>query len=296
MAIINNAHAGSDVSLLCLIYRVIARNNGRLTVDDITALCRPATLPDSANAEKKFGENLRFWLDEDHQLWSRDDEGKLGIKVTEDWKNPSAIAVAANKALFATPIHNITESDQKATEGLFRALAGLLASDYFSFSTGRRMGNRELDNFFAYNLAKFAPNNNEKPVIRDYGLFLGFFERDGSGIYVDPTRAIHGAVREVFEDDDELHISEFLRRLANVLPVLDGGAYRQEIEAQMTGPLSSDSDKRQISVALSLALERLSYKHVLRYEARSDDPESWTLQLPGKSAIASVVQRGQMEA
>ena len=51
MAIINNAHSGSDINLLCLLYRVIFRNDGKLTKDDIQGLCAPASLPTKADQQ-----------------------------------------------------------------------------------------------------------------------------------------------------------------------------------------------------------------------------------------------------
>ena len=80
MAIINNAHAGSEVGLLCLIYRVMFRNNQKLSVEDLGDLCRPDNLPINKNQKKKFPENLRFWMADEHRLWREDDNSKLVLK------------------------------------------------------------------------------------------------------------------------------------------------------------------------------------------------------------------------
>jgi hypothetical protein len=289
MAIINNAHPGSEISLLCQIYRVLLRNDRKLTLTDIGDLCRPENLPINENQRGKFHENLRFWMGEAHQLWVEDDESRLTLTRVAESDQPRAIAIVTNEALYESITDDIFAGENYQTEKLFKGLGCLLASDRFSLESGRRMSNTELDTFFAENLPESIPNNSEKPGLRSYGLFLGYLETDSKGEYVDPTRAIAGVLDKVFSSADELPIREFLERLAKLLPVLDGGAYREQVESRMVGPLSADPSSSKISRGLSLSIERLKFAHVLSYSGQSDDPNVSYLQTPiGDKAISII--------
>jgi len=290
MAIINNAHAGSEVSLLCLIYRVIFRNNQKLSVEDLGALCRPENLPINENQKKKFHENLRFWMADEHQLWCKDDNSRLALTKVAASDSPAAISVVTNEALFESRVSDIFGSKENQTEELFVGLGCLLASDKFSLDASRRIDSNELDKFFAENMPKFIPNTNEKPVLRAYGRFLGYLEVDAHGEYVDPTRAVMGVLDELFESIDEMPIADFLRRLAERLPLMDGGAYREQVEDRMTGPFSAEPSSGKISKSLSIAIERLKFMGTVSYSGNSDDPDVKSLQTSTGNKVISFVR------
>jgi hypothetical protein len=291
MAIINNAHAGSQVNLLCMIYRVIYRNNGKLSVDDIQALCAPKNLPSLADHEKRFPENLRFWMKESHRLWQENEQAKLALTRVATSESPLAIAVVTNEALFAPNIETIFGKDQHDTEGLFRSLSCLLASDQFTVEAGQRMNKQSLQEFYSGQLREFVPNDSEKIIVQRYGYFLGFLEMDTGGEYfADPTRAVRGVLDDVFNGAQAITVDEFLERLAQELPLLDRGVYRQQVEQRMAGPLSGDNTSRRLSKSLSLAIERLKFARVLDYEHKSDDPNACILQIRGISTPVSTLR------
>ena len=290
MAIINNAHAGSQVNLLCMIYRVIFRNDGRFTVDEISRVCAPSNLPTLSDHIKRFPDNLRFWMHEAHQLWRENEEGNLRLTRMAASASPPAIAIVTNEALFARPIDDIFGRDANDTEGLFRSLGCLLASDRFVLESNQRISKTNLQQFYADNLPGYIPNDSEKVIVGRYGHFLGFLELDAMGDYlVDPTRAVRGVLNYVFAEKRTLPIGEFLERAATAIPLLDTGQYRQQIEAKMQGPVSADGAGRRLSKSLSLAIERLVSSGVLGLEFQSDDPDACSLQLrDGVKAVSTV--------
>jgi hypothetical protein len=288
MAIINNAHAGSQINLLCMIYRVIYRSNGKHSVDDIQALCAPKNLPALPDHLKRFPENLRFWMKESHQLWQEDGQSKLVLTRVATSEAPTAIAVVTNEALFEPNIDTIFGKDQYDTEGLFRSLSCLLASDTFTVEGDQRMNKQSLQQFYGEQLPEFVPNDSEKIVVQRYGHFLGFLEIDSAGEYfVDPTAAIRGVLDKVFDTAQEIAVDQFLERLAQRLPLLDRGVYRQQVEAQMVGPLSGNGATRRLSRSMSLAIERLRFARLLAYEGKSDDPNVCFLQTRGGESPVS---------
>jgi hypothetical protein len=288
MAIINNAHPGSQINLLCMIYRVIMRNSGKLTVEEIQSLCSPeslATLPDHV---KRFPTNLQFWMHESHQLWREDEQHKLILTRDAASEAPADIAIVTNEALFAPKMKTIFGSDEHDTEGLFRALGCLLASDRFALESPLRMNKPTLQDFYSQQLRDFVPNDSERVIVNRYGHFLGFLEGTASGEYlVDPTRAVRGVLGQVFSDRGELEARQFLERLSGLLPLLDGGSYRVEVEKRMAGPISGDITSRRLSKSLSLALERLTYAGILAHERKSDDPNMCFIQVHGSDQGAS---------
>ena len=131
MSMFNNAHAGSQINLLCMIYRTISANEGKYSIDQISKLCRPENMPTLPNQRKRFGENLRFWMEPSHQLWDENESSKLQITRRSRDESPSAIAEVTNDALFAGEISSLLEKDICHTEGLLRSLCCILASDIF---------------------------------------------------------------------------------------------------------------------------------------------------------------------
>jgi hypothetical protein len=293
MAIINNASAGSDINLLCLLYRVIFRNDGKFTREDIRELCAPPSLPTKADQQRRLPENFDFWTQEEHQLWEPDASGKIRLtrRAESDW--PHAIAAVTNEALFAVPIDDIFAEKKKRhqTEELFQTIGCLLASDYFLPGSGRGITTSSLDEFYSQYLPGNIPNNSEKPIIQDYGHFLGYLTIDASGdCVVDPTRAVRRILPAIFGERRSLSIEEFLSAAARNIPVLDTGTYRQQVESRMSGPPSGSLSNRRLSMSLGLAMARLENEHVLKLDGASDDPNAWTHQIGGEEKVISTVR------
>lgn len=62
MAITNNAAAGSQIRLLCMIDRVLNRRTGQaIPMVDLIELLRPEMLPVSDGARKRLPAEVSFW-------------------------------------------------------------------------------------------------------------------------------------------------------------------------------------------------------------------------------------------
>lgn len=293
MAIINNAAAGSQINLLCMIYRVVLRNNGKLSMEEISNLCRPENLPDTRTGGARFGNNLKFWMKESHQLWRENGELKLELSRISKSENPEAIATVTNEALFAPKIDDIFGVDDKHdTEPLFRSLGCLLASGSFLFNSNQAINIPNLDKFFREALPNLKPpNDSEKGLISKYGHFLGFLTITQGGDYsVDPTRVVKSVLEEIFGNVDTMDAERFFGKLAELIPLLDGGKYRQEVENRMPGGSKDDFANHRISKSLSLSIERLRLAGILDFSSKSDDVSSYTLQLPNQEPRMSTVK------
>ena len=101
---------------------------------------------------------------------------------------------------------------------------------------------------------------------------LGFAWKTPTGITVpDPTATLRDVIPKVFADERRLPAGDFLKAIAKVVPVLDGGTYRKFVQDNLAEDQSLGSSK-QLSQALTDALRRLERASEIALEARDDAP------------------------
>ena len=108
--------------------------------------------------------------------------------------------------------------------------------------------------------------------------YLGFASIIGGGsdpdditsrrVFPDPVRAIESALPSIFADTRDLPIDQFLGRLAAIFPVFEMGTVRQEYDSIRLTP-QGEANQR-LSVATSIALQRLNDRQVLNLTSVSD--------------------------
>ncbi|MFR4095259.1 MAG: protein DpdG, partial [Escherichia coli] len=135
--------------------------------------------------------------------------------------------------------------------------------------------------------------SNEAESFLNYAYFLGFTEPYLNGWVMDPTRAIEGILDNLGLTAG-MPIQEFLSQLAEFLPMLDGGAYRQQVEPMISADNWQPLEKHMISASLSQALFRLELTMQLVFSSRSDDLDAMVLQGPdGSLRRISTVSPGE---
>ena len=101
---------------------------------------------------------------------------------------------------------------------------------------------------------------------------LGFAWKTPTGITVpDPTATLRDVIPKVFADERRLPAGDFLKAIAKVVPVLDGGTYRKFVQDNLAEDQSLGSSK-QLSQALTDALRRLERASEITIEERDDAP------------------------
>jgi hypothetical protein len=99
---------------------------------------------------------------------------------------------------------------------------------------------------------------------------LGFAWRSPSGRLVpDPTPAVRGAIRAVFDGESTLDGQSFVLALGAQLPVLESGAYRRFVEENWKRAPISDG---VLSIATTDAFQRLEASGHLIFEDLADAP------------------------
>lgn len=283
MSMVNNANPGSSLVLLNLIDRVLVRKGKSISRVDVLEILRPEFLPKSSNAQKRFEWNLDFWLKEG--LWLQDDTGMISVPEGATDRNLAHRVLAL---IIANAKKNTDQAllDDRRVEPFFRAMTCLLVQQGYTFMGGdpvlpgtngnaQEAVNRWLPGERGLNLT------NELPIFLQYGDFFGFLEPFGAGYIVDPTRAIVPYLEAMFSGESKLSLRVFIERLAEQIPLLDGGHFRCLLEPLMQELGWHPREAHQVSPALSHALVRLESAFRLRFEKASDDTTSMQLQLPG---------------
>jgi hypothetical protein len=300
MSIINNAHPGSSIRLLCLIDRVLNRQNGPIQREKLKTLCCPENLPTTEGARKRFDENLKFWIDEG--LWVEHEGG-----ITQSFSDCNEDNLPERVLRRLTKRVNEADDDAllkgKRVAPLMRCLSCLLALDEFTFFNRQGALPGTAQNIAAA-INRFLPpqfsinESNEATTLVDYCYFLGFFELTRQNTYVvDPTRAIAPFLKDVFAAENTLPISDFLRRLSELLPMLDNGQFRRAVEDEMSEENWTKSEPLNISATLSHSLLRFRSALRIVMNAASDDPVSMRLKLPGDKfeSISSIKFQGTLK-
>ena len=149
-----------------------------------------------------------------------------------------------------------------------RALAWVLAQDPYTFPSGHK-NVEQLQSSQGVEPTPFV-NDTRWFGFSEWATFLGAAFTSGKfGLVPNPSFAVRTALDEVFGTVDELAQAEFFTRLADALPVIDGGRYRAVVEAQTARPWRTHRSN-EVSPSLSAALLTLEASRVLRLEMRSD--------------------------
>ncbi|AIR05919.1 hypothetical protein JT31_15235 [Cedecea neteri] len=280
MAITNNTGAGSQIRLLCMIDRVLNRRMGEpIAKTALVDLLRPEMLPGSTGARKRLPAEISFWAKEG--LWKVE---KAGLSQ----QSPLCSERDLPSRVLRTLISSVeTEPLLSGTRGqpFLMSVTSVLAQDKYTLRGNEPLTKDAvptavgpmLHNQMAGVGWRYLNSTNEAEPFLDYAYFLGFTEPYLDGWVMDPTRAIEG-VLDNLQLASATPIQQFLDRLAEHLPMLDRGKYRELVEPMIIAENWQPLEGRIISASLSQALLRLELTMQLTFNTLSDDPYDWILQ------------------
>ena len=174
------------------------------------------------------------------------------------------------------------DDDRSMASDCTRALAWVLTQDPYSFPSVYS-GVELLQSRQEISPRIFA-NDTRWQGLAEWAVFLGAgFTSSRSGLTLCPAFALRVFLDDVFEESTELPQEEFFLRLANALPIVDGGQYRVIVEGQIANPWRNQLPS-EVSPSLSAALEALEAAGTLRLEMHSDAPTRMLLGRAGAEA------------
>lgn len=162
------------------------------------------------------------------------------------------------------------EAEENKTADLNRGLSWILAQDVYTIDTSSHGTIEALESSQVADKAKrMLQNDTRWNGLRTWMIYLGF-ARSGPLVTIDPTQALRESLDEVFGTEQTLAAPLFIDRIAEVIPVLDGGSYRRQIEDLLKGSTWTRPPANTLSTALSRAIRRLSHEGAIATEQRSD--------------------------
>jgi len=169
------------------------------------------------------------------------------------------------------------EAEASRSADLCRGMSWLLAQDVYTIDTNSHeaIAGIEIDQLIDDSRCVFQ-NDTRWNGLRAWMPYLGF-AREGAQMVVDPTVAVRDALAEVFIATSNLTARQFVDALARVLPVLDHGAYRTQVETALNPTRWRRLPDGQVSTALSRALQRLEFEGQIALGRGADAKEGVAL-------------------
>lgn len=273
MTILNTANDGF-FNVLIVLHRTLA-HHGTMDRDRLLRLCAPGL-----DADERLRNTLLRWTQ--LGLFNESDDGKFELNKAD--KDPERLPSICRRLLFSEG-NNQNFWDKKGTRAadFTRALAFVLTQDIYANEFDKHEQVEELERFQVTDEdRRIFQNNTRWNGLRFWGDYLGFFWVDQRR-WPDPTAAVREELEEIFGNQNELSASEFIARLGERLPVLDGGRYRLKIEETLeASEWQRPARQDLLSTSLSRALWRLSQPGgPIRLDARADAGDGRTLQRAG---------------
>lgn len=274
MSILNITNDGLPNVLSVLHARVLA-SRGSIAKEDLLKAVAPTEIVGDEGEQAK--NTLKSWSDlgmfiEKNGIISAPD------KATKKPSGPiEEIAftrrVACKYALADQNNENFWAAKGARSADLTRTLAWVMAQDAFKT---RLSGLEALEAVQIRNDGRrLMQNTTRQSGYRFWAEFLGFSRQPGGDI--DPTVAVRDALDSVIPDGTEIGARDFINRLAQQLPVLDGGRWRELVLAEVDPISLPNLQQGQISSALSRALLCLRATGELLLVNRADTGSSIVL-------------------
>lgn len=168
------------------------------------------------------------------------------------------------------------ENEKNQSADMCRLTAWMLAQDIHIFLPENFSDADDLyvSQLNMENIVRQFTNSTRWNGFTSWGAFLGFGQTEtgkASGAFVlDPTVAVRKAIQTIVCRSQERAVNDFLDELAVLVPVIDRGGYRKEVESRLKPGKWEQPRTNEFSTSLSRALLRLRESGDIRFEARSD--------------------------
>lgn len=296
MSILNRPSDGLLSVLLALRRALIAY--GPQPEARLLDLCAPSSVvpdgkPDMARKTITRWKQLGFFEEVDGQLRLHATVASIGVDDLDGLRAAVLRLVLApenNPVLIADGGDDNEKS--KASDCTYAA-AWALTQDPYSFPAKYRGGVEALQASQGVDPRPFA-NDTRWAGFAEWAVFLGIaWSAPKVALVLDPAFAVRMSLPDVFMGAPELPHEPFLARMAEVLPIVDGGRYYVAARSQTARPWRSERTNH-ISPCLSAAVMTLEARGELRLEARSDAPQRILLGRGGSEVrpVSHVVRLG----
>ena len=295
MSILNRPSDGLVSVLVALVRSSVVL--GTMQKNKLLDICSPKSLGDGR--QDMATKTLNRWIELGLFITTEKDEIRVAeahrLSLRKANVTAGAVAEAARETVLSQVNNKNFWSDEENKSADFsRAVSWMLAQDVHRFiptSYANQVEPKALEQAGSSDVILFQNDTRWSGYV-SWATFLGFgrFEsgKASGGYITDPTPAVSGVAKTLLLKEKDLPIRDFLDRLSEAVPVLDGGEYRKEVECKLRPDKWKAPAAIDVSTSLSRALLRLRAQGVLRLEKRSDSDTQVRLLGRGERPVESV--------
>lgn len=268
MSLLNLTNDGLP-NVLVVLYEAVARARSPLTRQNLLDIVAPSGVV--TDEGKMARSTLNRWQ-ELGMFVERDNFINLANPPSSELRGVGELVAsvrleARRWALSEANNENLWANEGAKAADLTRSLAWLLAQDVYraKFSDIEDLEGRQIADM----QARLMRNDTRRNGLQFWAYFLGFVRQPGGGD-IDPTVAVRDVLSECLEPGEEMPASDFIDKLAAVLPVLDRGIWRKAVEARLDPQALPALAEGQLSTSLSRALLSLMMSEEVQFENRAD--------------------------
>lgn len=161
-----------------------------------------------------------------------------------------------------------TEKGSGRAADFARGLSWALAQDIYNLPDSAK-GIEALEGPQVNGDLAIFQNDTRWPGLRPWARYLGFATGENDFLF-DPTEAVRSELSSILGEGETMAATVFLDELSAKIPVLDGGSYRQEVEANLRLDTWRKPAEGHLSMSLSIALRRLELNGIIVLEIKAD--------------------------
>jgi hypothetical protein len=292
MSLLNRPSDGLH-SVLVAIFKLLLKR-GKLPRQELLDLIAPLTLFADQDEDKKqemAKKTLNRWV----QLGLFQKSDSDDISLTGDKKTELTVdsLPSLSRSLALKPENNsdFLDAEPQGAGDFTRAITWLLAQNAWKLDLRSWEDIESLIKQQCPAGLTILQNNTRWSGLKAWSRFLGFAwiakAPNGEILVPDPTEAVRDTLPQIFGKSKELEARYMVDALAQAIPVLDGGTYRQNLEAELKKTQGPDAwrppPNGQLSTSLSRALLRLQEEKYIKGEKRADKDAKVRVVLSGRN-------------
>lgn len=274
MSLLNITNDGLPNVLAVLHARVLASKNAINRDELLEAVAPEGVVKDEG---KQVRQTLRRWtelglfIETENMISVLDRPSKVSTGVLQTLAFTRRIA--CKYALSDENNQEFWAAEGARAADLTRTLAWMMAQDAFRTRFGdlERLESEQIEN----SDRRLMQNSTRKTGVGYWAEFLGFSRQPGGDI--DPTVAVRDVLPEILGPGEGMSARDFVDRIAEQLPVLDGGRWQTAVLAEVSESALAPLQSGQVSTALSRALLCLRATGELLLQNRADTGSSIVL-------------------
>ena len=269
MSLLNLTNDGLP-NILVVLYTTLAKARRQMSRDDLIDAVAPKNLVQDPKLVRatlnRWCELGLFRVSDDSDVVTLVETPTTNLNTEVEIVRCTRVA-ARRVALAAVNNSDLWAREEAKAADLTRSLAWLLAQDVYKL-TFSNVNSLELNQIADSNL-RLMQNNTRVNGLQYWGHFLGFIRQPGGGD-IDPTLAIRDVLDECIEPGEEMPALDFIRRIASLLPVLDGGDYSVAVLNKLNRNAIPTLQPGQLSHSLSRAMFSFLSDQTLQLRSPSD--------------------------